>query len=393
MNEIITVTQLSTYLRSLVDGAAPLRDLRIRGEIFNFRRNFQNGNMYFTLREGECSIRCLIFSSEGRRLRFAPADGIMVVVRGRVALYGRDAACTVYVSEMAPDGTGAAIQAYRKIYEKLRGEGLFAEERKLPLPKFPRKAAVITSASAAALRDVDSVRRRRWPICEIVLFPVSVQGENAAGDIVRAFGKLSEDPDIEAVILTRGGGSAEDLWVFNDENAARAVAACRVPVICAVGHETDTTICDFAASVRAETPSAAAEKLFPDWKSVLSEFIMHADLIRAQVRRTLSQKTAELAGSAVCVSDIYDYLDARAEQTEQARAALLRRCGAVFSEKERRFAVECEKLSALSPLNVLVRGYCIAQKGEDPICSAAKAKEADDFDLVFKDGRVRCKTI
>ena len=263
MAEVITVTALNRYVKALLDGSDLLYDLALRGEVANFVRNAKSGHCYFTLRDSQCSVKAVMFRSDAQRLAFRPEEGMRVVVRCRVTLYEPSGAYQVYVNAMFPDGIGEAQLALEQLKARLQAEGLFAPEHKKPLPAFPQTIGLVTSRTGAALQDIKNVIGRRWPAVRLLLCPVSVQGFDAAQEVADAIGVLDRR-GVDEIIVARGGGSREDLWVFNAECIARAAFRCRTPLISAIGHEIDYTILDFVADCRAPTPSAAAELAVPD---------------------------------------------------------------------------------------------------------------------------------
>ena len=256
---VLTVSQVNTYIKALIDEAAPLKSIYLTGEISNFKRHFPSGHLYFTLKDEKSQIKAVMFKTSASRLRFEPNDGMKVIIRGRISVFERNGEYQIYAEDMQPDGLGALNLAFEQLKEKLYNEGLFDESYKKPLPKYPSKIGVATSSTGSVIQDIKDVCKRRYPICEIVLVQTLVQGASASGDIVKSIKLLDSMEDIDLIIVGRGGGSLEDLWAFNTEEVARAVFECNKPVISAVGHETDTTICDFVADLRAPTPSAAAE--------------------------------------------------------------------------------------------------------------------------------------
>lgn len=274
MAEVITVTALNQYVKTLLDSNDVLYDLALRGEIFNFTRNSKSGHCYFTLRDTDCSVKAVMFSRDAGRLAFRPEDGMRVVVRCRVSLYVQAGTFQVYVSDMFPDGLGSAQLALEQLKRKLYAEGLFSPEHKKPLPAQPHCIGVITSKTGAALQDIKNVLSRRWPLAKVLLYPVTVQGFEAAQQVSQAIDWMSADGRADVIIVARGGGSREDLWVFNAEIIARAAFRCKIPIVSAIGHEIDTTVLDYVADCRAPTPSAAAELVVPDQYEVRREICM-----------------------------------------------------------------------------------------------------------------------
>ena len=268
---VLTVTQVNTYIKALLDESAPLRNIYISGEISNFTHYYRTGHLYFTLKDESSQLKAVMFSSNASRLRFQAENGMKVICRGRISVYSKSGEYQLYVDDMQPDGVGALSLAFEQLKKKLSQEGLFDEAHKKPIPPFPSKIGVATSNIGAAVEDIKNITARRYPLAEIIICPTVVQGENAPADIVRSIKMLDGYDGIDVIILGRGGGSAEDLWAFNSEEVARAVFACETPIVSAVGHETDFTICDFVSDLRAPTPSAAAELVCPDINKLYSD--------------------------------------------------------------------------------------------------------------------------
>ena len=264
MAELLTVTALNRYVKARLDGDDFLFDLALRGEIANFVQNARSGHCYFSLRDEQSSVKAVMFRSDARRLAFRPEEGMRVVVRCRATLYERDGAFQIYVNDMFPDGIGAAQLAFEQLKARLEAEGLFDPAHKKPLPAYPQCIGLVTSRTGAALQDIRNVIGRRWPLARLLLCPVNVQGFEAAGEIAAAIRRLDQTGKADVILVARGGGSREDLWVFNAEVIARAAYRCKTPLISAIGHEIDYTLLDFVADLRAPTPSAAAELAVPD---------------------------------------------------------------------------------------------------------------------------------
>lgn len=279
MADYINVTSLNRLAKQVLAQCDPLNDLIVCGEISGFTRHYKSGHLYFTLKDENASIKTVMFRSQAQLLNFEPQNGMLVLVYGRATIYERDGAFQLYADYMKPFGAGAAQMAFDALYKKLEAEGLFAPERKRPLPAVPQCIGVVTSKTGAAWQDVQNVIRRRWPMVKLLLAPVSVQGIEAERSITEGIRRLDRDPRPDLILVTRGGGSKEDLWVFNAERIARAAAACRKPVVSAVGHEIDTSILDYVADLRAPTPSAAAELCVPDQSDVRQKiFILQQNI-------------------------------------------------------------------------------------------------------------------
>ncbi|MFT8889342.1 MAG: exodeoxyribonuclease VII large subunit [Ethanoligenens sp.] len=388
---VLTVSQLNFYVHTLLESDERLSGVFLRGEISNFKNHFRSGHFYLSIKDENAVIRAVMFKGNAQRLRFLPQDGMKVIVSGRVSLYERDGQYQFYIDDMQPDGVGALHMAYEQLKEKLLREGLFDPARKHPLPLYPERVGVVTSETGAALQDILHVLERRWPLAEVVLAPVLVQGPEAPAQICNAIRAMNAAHAANVLIVGRGGGSIEDLWAFNDEEVARCIVDSEIPVVSAVGHETDFTIADFAADVRAPTPSAAAELLSPDQTAVMTEVFS----LRAQMSALLVQKVTDLRGRQEKAAkalqrpaqllDMYrmkaDMLDARLAavtkiQTERGRASL---------------AALAARLDALSPLKVLSRGYTVVEDTAGRVVARAAALSEDEMLLLrFADGQAHC---
>lgn len=355
---ILTVTQLNEYIKAKIDSDKFLSSVWLKGEISNFVHH-KTGHFYFTLKDEGSLVRSLMFHSSAAKLMFRPENGMKVIVHGRVASYIRDGIYNFYADSMEPDGVGALYIAYEQLKKKLEAEGLFRQERKKPLPKIPTRIGVITSPTGAAIRDIINVISRRFSYAKIVLYPSLVQGEGAAPQLIQGLSHFNETGSADVIILGRGGGSIEDLWAFNNEQLARAVAASRIPVISAVGHETDFTICDFVADRRAPTPSAAAELAVPETdelKRKISNITGRmATLLDASLH--VKRKSLEaLSSSKVMRNPIY-ILDEKKTRLLMESTRFENATKLLLSDKRAVFEKTASKLEALNPLSVLLRGY------------------------------------
>ncbi|MCI8360873.1 MAG: exodeoxyribonuclease VII large subunit [Clostridiales bacterium] len=390
---VVTVSQLNRYVRSMLENDPRLSCLYVTGEISNFKDHYQSGHFYFSLKDEGGLIRSVMFRSAAARLRFRPENGMKVVCRGRISLYEKDGQYQFYAEDMQPDGAGSLAVAFEQIKARLAAEGLFAAERKRPLPKYPKRIAVVTSETGAAVRDVFSILGRRCPSVEILFCPVLVQGESAAPSMIDALTRVNRLGTADCIILGRGGGSAEDLWAFNDEDLARAVAASAIPVISAVGHETDFTICDFAADLRAPTPSAAAELAVPDREELRQRIRqargkLHRDMTRRLQTAENRLRTAADRPALRAPSFLLDQLEQRLDGTRrQLEAGYRQRLTGLHN----RFAAKAAALEAMSPLKVLARGYAVARKEGRPLRSATEADVGDPVEVQLAAGRLRCR--
>ena len=392
-NLVLTVSQLNRYVRSLLENDPHLTYVYVTGEISNFKDHYQSGHLYFSLKDEGGLIRSVMFRSAASRLRFRPENGMKVVCRGRVSLYEKDGQYQFYAEDMQPDGAGSLAVAFEQIKRKLEEEGLFDPGRKRPLPAYPAQIAVITSDTGAAVRDIFSILSRRYPAAEILFCPVLVQGEGAAPSMIDALRRVNRLGTADCIILGRGGGSAEDLWAFNDEALARAVAGSAIPVISAVGHETDFTICDFAADLRAPTPSAAAELAAPDQQSLRGHVGELSRKLAGNYQRILRAwegRLAALCGRPAMRSPGY-LLDQWEQRLDGAGRALRGAYKDRIGDWQERFAGRAAALEAMSPLRVLARGYAVAELSGRILRDAADARPGDRIDIRLAQGALQCR--
>lgn len=378
---VLTVTQLSRYLREALENDPVLGDIWVSGELSNLSRSAV-GHLYFTLKDAGGQLRCVMFKDYVTPACAAAVDGGAVVVHGRFSFYELRGDLQLKVDFLKPQGDGPLNLEFERLKAKLEAEGLFEQSRKRRPPQFPRRIAVVTSPQGAVLHDILTIVQRRYPLVEILLAPVAVQGDGAAGSIVAAFHKLQQREDVDLVILARGGGSMEELWPFNEEATARAVYASRAPVISAVGHETDTTIVDFVADVRAPTPSAAAELAVPNHADLLADIERSARVMRSALDRQITAGRAQVARVSMRRPDLdrerlnLDYLTRRGLTSLRAALAAhkagLERCTAV--------------ISSLDPAMTLERGYAIVYHGGTVVTSAADVTSGDPLAIRVKDG-------
>lgn len=389
---IYSVSQVNGYIKGLLDADPLLGQLFVRGEISNYKA-YPSGHHYFSLKDPEGTIRCVMFRREAVNLRFRPQNGMKVIALGRVAVFPRDGQYQLYVNVLTPDGVGDLHEAFEQLKARLAAEGLFDEAHKKAIPKFPARIALVTSPAGAAVRDMIRILGARWPMAEVCVLPVRVQGAEAAGEIARAIAYANACQVADLLIVGRGGGSMEDLWCFNEEIVARAIYASELPVISAVGHEPDVTISDLVADVRAATPSNAAELAVADqndayaWVQELSQRLgqqMARELRRERERLDRLQNSRALQDPMWLIEERRMWLDRSREQM----GAALRHC---VAQERTRFAAAAGKLDALSPLKVLGRGYAIPKRGETVITSVKSLKAKDEFVLQLRDGAVDCQ--
>lgn len=368
MAQYIQIHELNAYVRQLLEQSEPLSQLIVCGEVSNFTRHYKSGHLYFTLKDETASVKAVMFRDKARLLGFQPQNGMQVLAYGRATLYERDGAFQIYVDFMRPFGAGAAQMAFDALRKKLEAEGLFAPEHKRPLPAMPRCIGVVTSKTGAALQDVCHVITRRWPLTRLLLAPVSVQGLEAEQSIVDGIRALDADSRPEVILVTRGGGSKEDLWVFNSERIARAAYGCRKPVVSAVGHEIDYTILDYVADVRAPTPSAAAELCVPDRRQVIQELCSFRQNIQSSIqsRLQLCYNKMDGLGAGTVLRGFHTGMQARAQLTDRLASDIGAQTQALWQRRRQRLQSAAALASSLDPYRVLARGYALVQdsKGE-----------------------------
>lgn len=390
---VLSVSQINFYIKSIIENDGSLQFVLVTGEISNLTVHQRSGHIYLSLKDSNSVISAVMFAGNARRLKFRLENGMKVICRGRISVYEPSGRYQLYIEDMQPDGVGALTLAFEQLKKSLAQKGLFDNAHKKPLPKFPKTIGVITSPTGAAVQDITNIIRRRFPSADIVLAPVLVQGESAPEQLVRAVNKFSASKIADVVIIGRGGGSAEDLWAFNDEQLAYAVYNCKTPIISGVGHETDFTVCDFVADVRASTPSAAAELAVPDRQELMSYYFKQKQYISAMLDRKIKTAQLRLENQQRRMSASSPKL--KAEQLEKQLSAksekLTRFMNIYISDKENKLIAAKGKLDGLNPLNVLNRGYAIAEKDEKIITSSKQLKDGDDFTVILSDGKINAK--
>ncbi|WP_301965182.1 exodeoxyribonuclease VII large subunit [uncultured Ruminococcus sp.] len=390
---VLSVSQINFYIKSIIENDGSLQFVLVTGEISNLTVHQRSGHIYLSLKDSNSVISAVMFAGNARRLKFRIENGMKVICRGRISVYEPSGRYQLYIEDMQPDGVGALTLAFEQLKKSLAQKGLFDNAHKKPLPKFPKTIGVITSPTGAAVQDITNIIRRRFPSADIVLAPVLVQGESAPEQLVRAVNKFSASKIADVIIIGRGGGSAEDLWAFNDEQLAYAVYNCETPIISGVGHETDFTVCDFVADVRASTPSAAAELAVPDRQELMSYYFKQKQYISAMLDRKIKTAQLRLENQQRRMSASSPKL--KAEQLEKQLSAknekLTRFMNIYISDKENKLIAAKGKLDGLNPLNVLNRGYAIAEKDEKIITSSKQLKNGDDFTVILSDGKINAK--
>lgn len=387
----ITVSQLNYYIKSLLDGDDKLRYVFVTGEISNLTDHYSSGHIYLSLKDEKSVIRAVMFSYSAKNLRFKPQNGMKIIARGRVSAYEPSGQYQLYIEDMQPDGVGALTIAFEQLKSRLEAEGLFSAANKKTLPAYPHKITVITSPTGAALQDIKNVLSRRWPCAELSVVPVLVQGESAAPMLTKAIRDVDAKADTDVIIIGRGGGSIEDLWAFNSEELARAIFDCRIPVVSAVGHETDFTICDFVADMRAPTPSAAAELATPDREVELDLLNKQHQYLCVLSEGYLTELKNQLTELLPLIRDN--------DPTEEYKELF-----SDFCDMSRNFSFICQKfcsdhqskmdelqirLFSLDPSKILKRGYTVTSKDGKTVTSKVQLDSGDRINITFSDGQVK----
>ena len=395
MSDVYTVSQVNQYIKTLLDRDQVLTALYVRGEISNYKA-YPSGHHYFSLKDGEGAIRCVMFKREAISLRFRPENGMKVIAFGRVAVFPRGGQYQLYCSTLTPEGVGDLHLAFEQLKQKLYAEGLFDPAHKKPIPQYPRRIALITSSAGAAVRDMVRILGARWPMAEVFVLPVRVQGTEAPGELCAALAWANRHWVADLIITGRGGGSMEDLWAFNDENVARTIYHSDIPVISAVGHEPDVTIADFVADLRAATPSNAAELAVPDQNDVAVQLRQISGRMAQAMGRRLEAARRELDRASQCraLQNPMNYVDDKRMLLDYQREKLAAGLTASLSRERERFAALASKLDALSPLKVLGRGYAIPQKEDGGVVrSTTDVIPGDALRLRVADGEISCQVV
>ena len=412
---VITVSQLNLYIKKMFDSDLSFASVMLSGEISNLSPHYRSGHLYFSLKDENCSVKAVMFAREASRLRFAPENGMKVIAVGRVSVFERDGVYQLYVRELQPDGAGALAVAFEQLKKRLAEKGLFDEAHKKPVPEYPNTVGVVTSPNGAALQDILNILRRRWPLCRVILAGVSVQGNAAAAEITDALERLGKLRSVDVIIVARGGGSAEDLWCFNDETLARAIYDCPVPVVSGVGHETDFTIADFVADLRAPTPSAAAELVTPDILAETQRTGLLTEALFAGIADTLEKKRDALSSltmrrsfssperffeadrariaslKARMGSLLTDTVHKNSTRALSLRQRLDRRIGEAIGAQKLRFTRDVTALRKLDPLDVLLRGFAVAQTPDGALTGVGALSPGDALTVILSDGRLDCR--
>lgn len=383
----LTVSQINRYIKSLFDEIPPIQNIYVMGEISNFKHYRQSGHMYFTLKDSSSQLKCVMFATDNYKLKFIPKDGMNVVCFGQIGVYERDGVYQLYVRDIQPKGAGDLAVAFEQLKAKLAQKGYFDEELKKPIPMYPQKIGVATSNMGAAVEDIKNVISRRYPLCEIIIVPTVVQGEAASRDIASSV-KFLDKLGVDTIIVGRGGGSIEDLWAFNTEEVADAVYNCKTPIISAVGHETDFTICDFVADLRAPTPSAAAELAVPD---INNEYINLQGLelmLDKNIENIVQGEEARLdyIMNKSPLADIDKLFDFQTSVIEGYEKNIRLHYETILKSKAYDLKKNAAMLDALSPLAVIGRGYTITEKDGTVLTDVSNVNVGDSIVTKFKNG-------
>ena len=389
---VFSVSEANNFIKALLDGVPQLQTIFVRGEISNYKC-YPSGHHYFTLKDEGSALRCVMFRGMAARLRFRPENGMKVVAFGRIGVFPRDGVYQLYCSELSAQGAGDLHVAFEQLKAKLEKEGLFDPAHKKPLPRYPKRIAVITSSAGAAVHDMLRILNAHWPMSEVVLLPVRVQGTEAPGEIAGALRYANKWQVADLIITGRGGGSIEDLWAFNDERVARAIYLSDIPVISAVGHEPDVTIADYVADVRAATPSNAAELAVPDRQELARRLkMLQTRMVRSEQKRVraLSERYEKLARSRV-LCDPMAFIDDKRLLLDYTQKNLASLAQNQMAQREQRYAALAAKLDALSPLKVLGRGYAVAKSADGTILRAAEdAAVGETIEVLLGRGSLAC---
>lgn len=388
----LTVSELNGWIKDLIESEESFLSICVRGELSNYKI-YPSGHHYFTLKDSESSLRCVMFRGNASHLRFRPENGMRVTACGKVSVYTRDGAYQLVCSELIPEGAGDLQVAFEQLKAKLEAEGLFDRRYKKPLPPFPERIAIVTSSAGAAIHDMVRILGHRWPMTKVILLPVRVQGTEAPPEIAGAIRYANEFEIADVIITGRGGGSMEDLWAFNDERVARAIFASKIPVISAVGHEPDVTISDYVADRRASTPSNAAEIAVPDWREMADSLDSYGIRARQAMQKKLTQSRDRLEAyrEKRVLTDPTAPIDDRRIRLDAVRSVLLAAQSARLAACRKEFASLAAALDAMSPLAVLARGYAIAigQDGKE-VKSVENIERDELLTLKFSDGHAQC---
>lgn len=393
--QVLSISQLNEYIRGKLDGDPMLGGVAVRGEISNYKV-YPSGHHYFTLKDESSSLKCVMFKGNAMRLRFRPDNGVKVIAMGKITVYPRDGVYQLYCSAMAMDGIGDLYAAFEQLKAKLAAQGLFDPAHKKPIPKYPGTIGIVTSSAGAAIHDMLRILRKRYPLTQVRLFPVRVQGVEAPGEIAAAIRYANYHKLAELLIVGRGGGSIEDLWAFNEERVAYAIYESEIPVISAVGHEPDVTIADFVADLRAATPSNAAELAVPDQDALLQSLDSMSMVMVSSLNRQLkgARQHLDVLSMSAALQSPTGYLDQKRRLLELIQKRLISAQSRIVDRKKQQFVANVSKLDAMSPLKVLTRGYALAHIEDGTLLKSVNQVEAGDRIVVdLSDGKLTASVL
>ena len=391
MNQVLSVFQINEYIRTKMDDDALLCNLAVKGEISNYKM-YPSGHHYFTLKDEQSALKCVMFKGNAMRLRFRPENGMQVIAMGKISVYPRDGAYQLYCTAMAVDGVGDLYAAFEQLKKKLAGEGLFSQDHKQALPRYPQTIGIVTSSASAAIHDMLRILNKRYPLCRVRLFPVRVQGVEAPQEIADAIAFANRHSLADLLIVGRGGGSIEDLWAFNDERVARAIYDSKIPVISAVGHEPDVTISDFVADVRAATPSNAAELAVPDRDALRQNLDSCASSMAAALHRNVKayREHLRVLSQTKALQSPTAYLEIKRQKLMLVRSNLQTVQSRILDSNSQRHIRLTAKLDAMSPLKVLSRGYAMLQTDDGSVLKSVQQVQCGDhLSVSLSDGRLQ----
>ena len=393
--KVISVTQLNMYVKSILEGNSNLNDVFVSGEISNFTNHYKSGHMYMSIKDDGAVIKAVMFKGYASNLQFQPENGMKVIVRGKVSIYERDGNYQLYITAMKQAGLGELQLKYEQLKAQLEKEGLFDAKYKKPLPRIPSKIAVITSPTGAAVQDILNILKRRFPVVSVVMCPVQVQGSLAAPQLIEAVKKVNEMSAADVIIIGRGGGSIEDLWAFNNEELARTIFASKIPVISAVGHETDFTICDYVADRRAPTPSAAAELAVPEKNELETALNKTKNNLKAYLSRVFENKNLSFQAlmNRQCMKNPNFSVVVKGQTVDLLENRLNKAFESVYAKSNALFIEVASKLNSLSPTNVMLRGYSVVFKNGNVISSSKHLKKGDEINIKLSDGEKKAEII
>ncbi|MFA6308695.1 MAG: exodeoxyribonuclease VII large subunit [Clostridia bacterium] len=393
MNQILSVSEVNRYIKEIISRDLILGNIMVRGELSNYIYH-SSGHMYFSLKDESGIIKCVMFKASASHVKFKPESGMKVIIKGYISVFERDGIYQLYAEDMQPDGIGSLHIAFEQLKAKLASEGLFDVSSKKSLPFLPQKIAVVTSPTGAVIKDIMNVLFRRFPNIELMIFPTAVQGETAAGQIVHAIEKLNELNEVDVIIVARGGGSLEDLWPFNEEKVARSIYSSSIPIISAVGHETDFTICDFVADFRAPTPSVAAEIVIQEKQALLDRISADTKALRNLLIKDVKQKREKYQKimESYVFKQPFDKVYQERQKLDSFEKYLNRGLMTNVDRMKAKLGIITGKLDVLSPLTILSRGYSVAvmESGRNVVRSYKDVKKNDKLEIIIEDGFIGC---